>query len=258
MEVLNICKNYFNGFEEASNFRKNDSTTNVLAVLKVLSYFTVVIPLGFAIAYGAASLIGRVSKKQDLSSQDKNIHDTAKTTLLKNDSPTKAIPFPTVESNSQLAEKIIAARGENDKYVKSICSGDFLVDPIAHLLREMIERGVGKGRRDDNTRAFIIGQIPGFIEKVSSPGYLRSFAEIYFKNNPNINKIMPIFEKSLVNEEFQKHLTSAAQQFKSVQGEDFNHAENALRIPLTIFHQSASLMDYSYPTEGNQEMMRRS
>ncbi|KAF3361900.1 hypothetical protein PHSC3_001554 [Chlamydiales bacterium STE3] len=255
MRVLDICKKYFNGFQQVSDLRKNDNTTNVLAVLKILSYFTVIIPLGFAAAYGVASLSGRINKKRDLSSQDKSINDKAKTTLLKKDSSTpKDIPSTVEPANRQLAEKIIAARGEGDKYVKDICSGNFLVDPTAHLVRKMIERGVGMFLMDDGARSFVIGQIPGFIEKVSSPDYLRSFAEHYFENNRNKTKIMQIFEKSLSNEEFQRDLKSAVNQFNSVNREDsFYYADSSLRIPLTIYYQSAQLKGYSYPEDAHME-----
>jgi hypothetical protein len=138
-------------------------------------------------------------------------------------------------------------------YIKNICSGDFLVDPTAHVLREMVKRGVGGARMDDGARAFIIGQIPGFIEKVNSPDYLRSFAEHYFENNPNKTKIMQIFENSLSNQEFRRDLQSAVQQFNSVQEDVFYYAENSLRIPLTIYHQSAQLKEYSYPESANME-----
>lgn len=227
--------------------------TNVLAAVKILSYFTVVIPLGFVAIYGAASLYGRVNKKEDLSSHDKSVNDTAKTTLLKKD--TSKLVSSTVEaSNRQLAEEIISERGEEDKYVKTICSGDFFVDPTAHLVRKMIQRGVGRAFGDDGARSFIIGQIPGFIEKVSSPDYLRSFAEQYFENDPNKVKIMQVFKKSLANEEFQSDLKTAVNQFNNVQEEgSFYYAENSLRIPLTIYHQSAQLKEYSYPERAAQE-----
>lgn len=81
MKITDFCKSYFNGFQDVSNYKKNDSKTNVLAALKILSYFTVIIPLGFAAVYGAASLYGRVSKKEPLSSQDKNVNNQAKKTL---------------------------------------------------------------------------------------------------------------------------------------------------------------------------------
>ena len=55
--------------------------------LKILSYFTVVIPLGFAAVYGAAYLYGRVSKKEPLSSQDKSVNNQAKKTIIQNDQP---------------------------------------------------------------------------------------------------------------------------------------------------------------------------
>ena len=76
-KAADFCESYFNGFKDISNCEKNDAKANVLAVVKILSYFTVVIPLGFAAVYGAASLYGRVSKKESLSPQDKNVHDQA-------------------------------------------------------------------------------------------------------------------------------------------------------------------------------------
>jgi len=81
MKIIDLCKSYFTGFQDASNYKKNDTKTNVLAAVKILSYFTFVIPLGFAAVYGAASLCGRVSKKGPLSSQDKSVDNQAKKTL---------------------------------------------------------------------------------------------------------------------------------------------------------------------------------
>ncbi len=66
MKTSDVCKNYFNGFHDIYNYKDNDHKTNVLAVLKIFSYFTVVMPLGFAAVYGAACLCGRVSTKEPL------------------------------------------------------------------------------------------------------------------------------------------------------------------------------------------------
>lgn len=60
MNVSAFCESYFNGFQEISNCRKTSYTVSALAALKILSYFTVVIPLTFAAIYSAASLYGRV------------------------------------------------------------------------------------------------------------------------------------------------------------------------------------------------------
>lgn len=73
MKISEICKNYFNGFDEILNFRINDKKTNALGLLKVLSYFTLLIPLGFATTYGVASLYGRVSQNRELSSIEKRV-----------------------------------------------------------------------------------------------------------------------------------------------------------------------------------------
>lgn len=106
MEVTDFCKSYFNGFQEASNYKKNDTKTNVLAALKILSYFTVLILLGVAAVYGAASLYGRVSKKEPLSSQDKSVNNQAKKTLIidtsKVHSPTDSSELPKVELSEVL------------------------------------------------------------------------------------------------------------------------------------------------------------
>jgi len=75
MNVKQICQNYFHGFNTISNFKKNTPKTNALAILTIISYFTIVIPVGFAIVYGASSLIGRVSKKQELTAEDQKIKD---------------------------------------------------------------------------------------------------------------------------------------------------------------------------------------
>lgn len=266
MKISDICKSYFSGFQEIYNLRQNDKTINALALLKILSYFTVVIPLGFAAVYGAASLYGRVSKKQDLSSHDKSINDKARTHFhFGKDAPSstsKSATSTVKSSNEQLAEKIIAAgrrREWNIKaYVETNCSGKFLVDPSAYLVHEMIERGVGRSSIKDGARAFVISRIPDFIEKVSSPTFLRSVAEQYFEDNPDKFKILQVFEKSLLNEEFQRDLKSAVDQL-NVAAQDqlsfysFYDAERSLRIPLTIYHQSAKLEEYSHPAEAGME-----
>lgn len=245
MRTSAVCKSYFNGFQEISSFKKNTGSKNILATLKVLSYFTVVVLLGFAITYGAASLFGRVSKKQDLSSQDKKINDKAKGNLLNKNS--------NLDANRQLAEKIIALK-DGWEEVRKICSEDFVLDPTGHLIRLMIKRGVGSAHQGDNERAFVISQIPGFIDQVSSVDYLRSFAENYFDNQPNKAKILKVFEKSLSSTEFQKNLESAVQKFNSTEiGEYFGYAEKSLRIPLTIYRQSENLHEYTFPTGSHRE-----
>lgn len=81
MKVADFCKVYLNGFQDISNYEKNNAKTNLLAVLKILSYFTGVILLGVVAVYGAASLYGRVSKKEVQSSHDKDVNDLAKKQL---------------------------------------------------------------------------------------------------------------------------------------------------------------------------------
>lgn len=59
--VSSACKGYFGGFRDLSTFSNNDACKNILGIFKVISYFTIVIPLFFGLVYGVSSLIGRVT-----------------------------------------------------------------------------------------------------------------------------------------------------------------------------------------------------
>ena len=62
MQAVNVCKSYFSGFQEVFNYKK-DHKCNALALLKIISYLTILIPLGFAAVYGAASLRNRAGRR---------------------------------------------------------------------------------------------------------------------------------------------------------------------------------------------------
>ena len=59
--VCHTCRNYFEGFQDLSTFKANNSCKNALGMLKVVSYFTILVPLFVGLVYGVFSLIGRVS-----------------------------------------------------------------------------------------------------------------------------------------------------------------------------------------------------
>jgi len=52
MEVLEICREYFNGFNDLSNIQTNTRRENTSVFFRIFSYFTVIIPLCFGITYG--------------------------------------------------------------------------------------------------------------------------------------------------------------------------------------------------------------
>lgn len=79
MELSNLCRSYFSAFKDVSHYKENDSTTTCLAVLSIMSYFTVVIPLGFAAAYLLSS--ERVSPKANFSKTDAQVSDKAQKLL---------------------------------------------------------------------------------------------------------------------------------------------------------------------------------
>jgi hypothetical protein len=146
--------------------------------------------------------------------------------------------------NEKLSLKLMEGKG---RHIQAIClHKNFAINPTDHLIREMIERYVGRSSPSDYARAFIIGSIPGFIEKFSSLRYLRTFAVSYFKDNPNKIEISQIFEKSLLSEAFQKDLQTAVDHFKTcIESKgDFHESEKLMREVLTIFYQSKMLEEY--------------
>jgi O-acetyl-ADP-ribose deacetylase len=99
MFVSNLCKNYFNGFQEISNYEQNEAKDNTLAFLKILSYFTGVIPLCFGIVYGISSLFGRICKRSELSDDEKRVNNTAKERLsMMNNPNNETLSKPVVKS----------------------------------------------------------------------------------------------------------------------------------------------------------------
>lgn len=50
MNIDKVCSRYFAGFDELSRARYNTAGKNTVAVLKVISYMTIVIPLAFALS----------------------------------------------------------------------------------------------------------------------------------------------------------------------------------------------------------------
>jgi hypothetical protein len=75
----------------------NSRKTQTLALVKILSYFTVIIPLAFAVVYGTVSLYGRIRKKETLSTQDINVNDHVKK-IIKNPSSPKKTELPPLSS----------------------------------------------------------------------------------------------------------------------------------------------------------------
>jgi len=61
MKITVACASYFDAFEKISNCKKNDCSQNLLALAKLVSYCTLIIPLAVGIIYACASLYGRVT-----------------------------------------------------------------------------------------------------------------------------------------------------------------------------------------------------
>jgi hypothetical protein len=83
MKLYDACINYFNGIHQLLNYKNNNLRTNLLALAKIVSYFTVIIPLTFGAMYCAASLKGRATQKTNLTSTDHKTTQAASTALSK-------------------------------------------------------------------------------------------------------------------------------------------------------------------------------
>lgn len=67
------CRDYFQGFQDLATFKENDSYKNLAGILKIASYFTLVVPLFFGVVYGVSSLIGRITLGDPQSSENQRI-----------------------------------------------------------------------------------------------------------------------------------------------------------------------------------------
>ncbi len=120
------------------------------------------------------------------------------------------------------------------------------MNPIDHLVKEMINRGRLSSRDDDIARFFVISKIPNFVDTVKSIDYLTSFAERYFEKNDKKSAIIEVFNNSLVSEEFQKDL----QVVPPSTADYFWNADDYLRIVLRIFPLSQKKEKYWSPNLG--------
>jgi len=108
-EVCNLCKDYFNGFEQIAKYKKdnpNNPRVSLLA-LKILSYFILPFSLSIAGVYACASLYGRITKKKDLSPNDKKVQEVSK----------EKLGEPVTKQNQDPA---LPAKGEEDPSTKIV------------------------------------------------------------------------------------------------------------------------------------------
>lgn len=56
MALKEACASYFDSFHKIYHFRQNDGKTNTLALLKMASYCTLVLPAGVGMAYALSSI----------------------------------------------------------------------------------------------------------------------------------------------------------------------------------------------------------
>ena len=127
MKISDACKSYFNGFKEIQKYKKNTFEVNALAVFKIISYGTIIIPAGFGLAYGLSELYGRVKKVSKPSQQDQGVSQKGQKVL----APNKNLAFKKDVNIPELKEK--ANKHFNDsRYKDTIIACVLLVlnDPL--------------------------------------------------------------------------------------------------------------------------------
>lgn len=88
--LIPFCESYFQGFQEISSYQKNDAKTTAAALVKILSYFTVVIPAVFGMVYGLSLLYGRVTQKDVLTPKERQVNEVALSNLSVKSIPSQA------------------------------------------------------------------------------------------------------------------------------------------------------------------------
>lgn len=119
MDILKICNRYFNGLEDIKSFKTNNSLKNVEAILKIISYISIVIPIGFGFAY----LYGRISLKSEKSALEEAIDkkrseilDSKNAELIKDQDNNDVQQIGKSKNvNGHLAEQVDFKNNENEK-----------------------------------------------------------------------------------------------------------------------------------------------
>lgn len=108
MDIQKTCQNYFNGFNELSSVKQ--PSTKLVAVLKILSYLTLVAPLAMGIAYGISKLANRIKKDDPYPEQTTKINRTAEQALTQNPGKSDEDPKKSVD----LSKKVVLGQSSSD------------------------------------------------------------------------------------------------------------------------------------------------
>lgn len=133
----------------------------------------------------------------------------------------------------------------------------FDADPTIAILHTMVGRGVGSCCLNDRATALVLSRLEDFGDRISKPETWKTLAVHYFHSLPNRDKVNACFERSLQQDEFKSHLEKALALWDKAkerkEPSSFLGVESAVRLPLTIFHQSMKLKIYTYPKEATLE-----
>lgn len=118
MNVSRVCRGYFHATQTLCNCKHNSRKRNVVALLEVASYFTIVIPLGFMGAYAMSSSSCRcISKRDPFAKHDRVIYEHAKRQLslinINSDSSSSNDEELTPEKHKELFTESILGHAKN-------------------------------------------------------------------------------------------------------------------------------------------------
>lgn len=79
--VRDVCSSYFSGFSDMHCHKRCSPGINVAGLLKIVSYFTVILPLMFGIFYACSALVGRVCPQRTRKPLDKAMIEISARTI---------------------------------------------------------------------------------------------------------------------------------------------------------------------------------
>lgn len=137
------------------------------------------------------------------------------------------------------AEKNLTGPFELDKIGHLVFRYDFTHDPVAFLIKQMIERGIQGSRSGDIERSFVVKKIlPDLKEKLKNKFYLLNFANEYFKEKNDTDLIMRTFSKLIETKDFDENLEAAL-----IVEEIFSDLK--LRQSLNVFNLAQNLENFN-------------
>lgn len=117
--VSAACKSYFQGFQDLHCDKRCDPTKNTLGFLKILTYFTIVIPLSFAIIYSCSALVGRICPQRHRRPIDREITNLSQKRITIQSTPVVPTPAQPIAPPVSAPPVKVGIEAELEEFFKS-------------------------------------------------------------------------------------------------------------------------------------------